>query len=512
MATYATLRSGSNGSDVKKLQQALIKAGYSVGSSGADGIYGSKTAAAVKAYQKANGLSVDGIAGNQTLSKLYGGTASTATKNSSSSTASNGFKPSTTTNAYKTTATQKQKELEALGKFTYDDYVQPDAVTEAFKKLETLQKPSEFQYGNQQALDDILNKIMNGEEFSYDINGDVLYQQYKDQFVNQGKLAMQDTMGQAAAMTGGFGNSYAQAVGQQAYQGYLQQLNDKIPELYNLALNKYNMDRQELKDQYGLLSDDKAFEYGLHRDAVDDYNTERAYLTDQARWMSDDAYDKYKTNQEQKFNEYSTEYGIISDALDRADENYWKSYGADFDTFTDARDHTYKVEQDKIANDLALKQLKETQRQFNIENGVSSGGSSSGGSTNTSGYDTHGYTTEEIKAIQKAAGIKQDGIWGPNTEKAYQSGIRPTSTGDGGDFDGYDIYDKHNQANSIAKLKQKVKIHPESQHDAIMRDMYGSYKQYLAQMIEKSSLTDAEKAACILYYGISESDTNYKKK
>ena len=71
MASYTTLRNGSTGSDVKKLQQALIDAGYDVGSSGADGIYGAKTKAAVTAYQKANGLSVDGIAGNQTLGSLY---------------------------------------------------------------------------------------------------------------------------------------------------------------------------------------------------------------------------------------------------------------------------------------------------------------------------------------------------------------------------------------------------------------------------------------------------------
>lgn len=419
MATYTTLRIGSKGNDVKKLQRAL---GIT-----ADGIYGSQTASAVKAYQKKNGLSVDGIAGNQTLGKLYGG--STTTNKTSTSTATNsGFKPSATTDAYKNTVTQKEKELNALGKFTYDDYVQPDVVTEAFNKLNALQKPGEFQYGNQQALDDILNRLMNGEKFSYDVNGDALYQQYKDQFVNQGQLAMQDAMGQAAAMTGGYGNSYAQSVGQQTYQGYLQQLNDKIPELYKLALDKYNMDRQDLKDQYGLLKDDKVFEYGLHRDAVDDYNTERAYLYDQAWRLSDDAWDKYKTGQEQKFNEYSTKYGIIKDALDRADTNYWSGYGQD-----------YKAAQDKIANDLALQQLELQKKNLSSGSGGSggnSGGGSSGGSTNTSGYDTHGYTTEEIKAIQKAAGIKQDGIWGPNTEKAYQSGIRPTSTGDGDDFDG----------------------------------------------------------------------------
>ena len=358
MATYTTLRIGSKGNDVKKLQQAL---GIT-----ADGIYGSQTAAAVKAYQKKNGLSVDGIAGNQTLGKLYGGSTTTNKTNTNASTATNsGFKPSATTDAYKNTVTQKEKELNALGKFTYDDFVLPDTVTEAVNKLNALQKPGEFQYGNQQALDDILNRLMNGEKFSYDVNGDALYQQYKDQFINQGQLAMQDAMGQAAAMTGGYGNSYAQSVGQQTYQGYLQQLNDKIPELYKLALDKYNMDRQDLKDQYGLLKDDKVFEYGLHRDAVDDYNTERAYLADEYWRQSADAWDKYKTGQEQKFDEYSTEYGIIKDALDRADTNYWSGYGQD-----------YKAAQDKIANDLALAQLQldrdkltESKRQWNLENG-----------------------------------------------------------------------------------------------------------------------------------------------
>ena len=68
-------------------------------------------------------------------------------------------------------------------------------------------------------LDDIMNRIMNREQFNYDLNADALYQQYKDQYIHGGNLAMQDTMGQATAMTGGYGNSYAQSAGQQTYQG-----------------------------------------------------------------------------------------------------------------------------------------------------------------------------------------------------------------------------------------------------------------------------------------------------
>ena len=47
--------------------------------------------------------------------------------------------------------------------------------------------------------------------------------------MQQGKQAMQDTMGQAAALTGGYGSTYGQAVGQQQYDAYLQNLNDEVP-------------------------------------------------------------------------------------------------------------------------------------------------------------------------------------------------------------------------------------------------------------------------------------------
>ena len=64
------LTQGSSGEDVRKLQQALIDAGYSVGASGADGIYGANTANAVRQYQQANGLEADGEIGPITAASL----------------------------------------------------------------------------------------------------------------------------------------------------------------------------------------------------------------------------------------------------------------------------------------------------------------------------------------------------------------------------------------------------------------------------------------------------------
>lgn len=68
LTSGGTLHMGSRGSSVKTLQRALISLGYLSGA--ADGIYGTKTYLAVKAFQKAAGLTADGQAGEKTLSAL----------------------------------------------------------------------------------------------------------------------------------------------------------------------------------------------------------------------------------------------------------------------------------------------------------------------------------------------------------------------------------------------------------------------------------------------------------
>ena len=69
-AASGTLRRGSRGSEVTRLQNALKDLGFYTMK--VDGIYGAGTQKAVKAYQRKNGLSADGVAGPKTLGKLYG--------------------------------------------------------------------------------------------------------------------------------------------------------------------------------------------------------------------------------------------------------------------------------------------------------------------------------------------------------------------------------------------------------------------------------------------------------
>ena len=75
-ALAETLRTGSRGSEVTKLQQALKKLGlYSLKT---DGIYGRGTMLAVQEFQRKNGLKADGIAGPKTQAKLYGSSGTSA--------------------------------------------------------------------------------------------------------------------------------------------------------------------------------------------------------------------------------------------------------------------------------------------------------------------------------------------------------------------------------------------------------------------------------------------------
>ena len=121
--------------------------------------------------------------------------------------------------------------------------------------------PGAYQSRWQATLDQMLSKILNREDFKYDFNADPLYQQYKDQYVNAGRNAMMDTVGQVSALTGGYGNSYAATAGSQAYQEYLKGLTNKIPELYNAAMNKYKMDTDNMYRQYDAVGAQEDREY-----------------------------------------------------------------------------------------------------------------------------------------------------------------------------------------------------------------------------------------------------------
>ena len=112
----------------------------------------------------------------------------------------------------------------------------------------------------------LYDRIMNRPAFQYDVGADPLYQSFRDQTVSAGRLAMRDTVGQAAALTGGYGSSYAESVGQQQYGAYLQKLSERIPELYQAAWERYRDEGDALRGQLETASGLARAEYDREKD------------------------------------------------------------------------------------------------------------------------------------------------------------------------------------------------------------------------------------------------------
>lgn len=207
--------------------------------------------------------------------------------------------------------------------FQYKNFQESDVLSQAQAAID--QHKQTMPGGNKNtyldSINETLNKIMNREAFSFDINGDALYNQYKDLYSQQGKMAMMDTMGQAAALTGGYGNSYASTAGNQAYQSSLQKLNEVVPELYQLAYQKYQDEGDALAQQYALLGDMDEREKSREREDLSNYYKQLDYLTNEADKLYDREYSQWadKTN---------LDYGI----------------------FTDNRNYNYQVERDSVAD------------------------------------------------------------------------------------------------------------------------------------------------------------------
>lgn len=290
--------------------------------------------------------------------------------------------------------------------FKYTDPKDSDVVkqAEAMIQQHMANKPGDYSSNWQPQLQETLDKILNREKFSYDLNGDALYQQYKDQYTTQGQQAMMDTMGQAQAMTGGYGNSYAQTVGQQTYQGYLQQLNDKVPELYKLALDQYNQEGQDLYNQYGLYADIDNQEYGRYRDSVSDYYTELQMLTDKGNT----AYDRELAEREFAYGQHSDkasiDYQLSQDAYNRAMSMIGMGIMPSTDKLASAGISSADAQ-------AMVNKVKENEKKT-VSSSKSSGGSSGGGG---SSYNNGGYSADIVKQAQKFVGASADGAWGSNS-------------------------------------------------------------------------------------------------
>lgn len=347
-----TISYGSSGDDVRKLQEALNSVGYNLS---VDGIFGEKTQSAVRNYQQKNGLSVDGIVGVNTWNSL-------------SKISQNGSK---STNTSKTASTQ----IKAPETKKRPEYQKNDTVISAESKLNEWEnnKPDEYKSKYSDEIESILNSVLNREKFQFNMNADPLYNQYREQYINNGKKAMMDTVANAAALTGGYSNSYAVTAGNEAYSEQLNKLNDIALELYDRAYQKYKDDGDNMVDKIRLLQNSDSDDYAKYRDSLDDYYKDGDYLLSKLTSLSESDYNAFLQELEAYESDRDYEYQKYLEELEQ--QNFYDKL---------------KLEEEQFNQEMEFKRSEAERDQQNADRSYAlsaSKSSSSSSSTKKKEYD-----------------------------------------------------------------------------------------------------------------------------
>lgn len=145
------------------------------------------------------------------------------------------------------------------------------------------------------ALDSLVSQITG---MSYDewVNSDQ-YRALADRYSAQGRMAMEDVLGQVASRTGGLASSYATTAASQQY-------NDYMSLLEQIAREAYSNERGELIENAGLLSDYSDRNYGRYMDKLSYDNADREflynYMQDQRAEERNEETDAYNREQTEK--------------------------------------------------------------------------------------------------------------------------------------------------------------------------------------------------------------------
>ena len=189
---------------------------------------------------------------------------------------------------------------------------------------------------------DSLFEYANRDPFEYDVDNDQLFQQALASAMNSGKTAMQDTIGQASALTGGYGSTYATSAGNQAYNAFIEDAYNNLPQYYKMALEAYQAEGQEMAQLVNMLGQADSNAWGKIMDnynaAFDIYgaSVEKdrfAYTSEQtrARNLFDLAVDTHKIQSEDLMNSFNITNGL-----------YETSLGLDLDLYKIENDNTWR--------------------------------------------------------------------------------------------------------------------------------------------------------------------------
>ncbi|MBR3810337.1 MAG: peptidoglycan-binding protein [Clostridia bacterium] len=376
-----TISYGSSGEDVRRLQQALNSVGFNLD---VDGKFGAKTQSAVRSYQQKNGLAVDGIVGVNTWNSL-----SKVSQNTAKSTNTN----KTESSKIKAPTTKKRPE-----------YQKSDTVISAENKLKDWEnnKPDEYKSKYSEEIESVLNSILNREKFQFNMNADPLYNQYKEQYINNGKKAMMDTVANATALTGGYSNSYAVTAGNEAYNEQLNKLNSIALELYDRAYEKYKDGGNNMVDKIRLLRDSDNDDYSKYRDSLSDYYKDGDYLLSKLTSLSESDYKAFLELVNAYESDRDYEYKKYLEALEQ--QNFYDKL---------------KFDEEKFNEEMAFKKAEAERDQRNADRSYALSASKSSSSSNKKSENNYVKTTMLPKSYEHF--VNMTGYSGIMTEKEFKT-------------------------------------------------------------------------------------------
>lgn len=229
-------------------------------------------------------------------------------------------------------------------------FVAPDAYNQAMQYTnELLAKLNSGKTSYTDQIKELMSQILNREDFEYDVDKDTLFQQALASAMGSGKSAMQDTIGQASALTGGYGSTYATSAGNQAYNAYIEDAYNNLPEYYNMALQAYQAEGQEMYQQLDMLNAADATEWGRT------YDTWRSNF-DNAQQIYNQAYGAW---QDSVTNAYNSAQLQLSEH-DQLVTNAYNLYNSSFNEAESLYAKEYQTWKDKVTQATSLAGLQQT--------------------------------------------------------------------------------------------------------------------------------------------------------
>lgn len=297
-----------------------------------------------------------------------------------------------------------------------------------------------FDYGNapeftsrwDDIIGDLADQILNRDPFEYDYLEDPNYQQYRDAYTREGERAMQDTIGEVAARTGGLASSYATSAANQANNYYMSALADKIPELRQMAYQAYLTGIQNQRDDLSMIMGLENMDYGKYMDSLSQWNSDRNF--DYGIWrdqVNDQRYEQEMDYNKQKeaaqvmasvgdFSGYASIWGLTEDqtkllVADFARQRATSEQQAAMelaDYFAKWGDFSKLGE---LGVDTSYLDFMQKMDYLSAYGGGSSGGSGSGGRGSSSGGSSSGVSSSggtggsDIYQAMYDAGIRSEG-------------------------------------------------------------------------------------------------------